>query len=96
MLVEDRNREVSLGALAIHHNTLRVLVSAMLPQLARLSPDPEGWLDELKQVAQLSVDYSAFPQAFHINPEMMKAAVAGAVEEVFAGAQSVLALQQAD
>ncbi|MFY7835581.1 MAG: hypothetical protein ACOVQ0_04780 [Novosphingobium sp.] len=93
-MVEDRNREAGLAALAIHLNTMRVLISTLLPQMARPSPDPERWLDELKQIAVLSVDYTAFPQAFHINSDMMKAAVSGAVEEMFAGAQSVLAVHR--
>lgn len=92
----DRGGDADIGAIAIHLNTMRVLVSVMLPQLARLSPDPDGWLEDLGKVAQLSVDYAAFPQSFHINPDMMKAAVGEMIEEIFAGAQSVLALQKVD
>lgn len=90
MVVEDRTRDVNLGALAIHINTMRVMWATILPQLAQLAPDPRGWLSELQNTATLTVDYATFPQAFHIEPEMMKAAVAGSIEEMFAGAHAVL------
>lgn len=92
-LASERSQEQDLAAMSIHINTLRVMCSVMLPQLARLAPAPQAWLDELGQTAQLTVDYSTFADAQHINSEMMKAAVAGSLEEIFAGAQSVLKKQ---
>ena len=95
MLASERSHEHDLGAMSIHINTIRVLMSVVLPHLAQLSATPQAWLDDLRKTAQQTVDYVTFAAAQHINTDMMKAAVAGSVEEIFAGAQAMLRVQEA-
>ncbi|NLR72669.1 hypothetical protein HGI47_17475 [Novosphingobium sp. ERN07] len=96
MAVKDRTQDINLGALAIHINVMRVMWATVLPKIAQIAPNPRDWLSEVQDTAMLATDYTAFPQAFHIDPDMMKAAVAGSIEEMFAGALAVLTTQESD
>ncbi len=75
---------------SIHLNALRILVYNLIPQVAGLAPDSECWLQDFKMLTLASVDHAGFTQAGGINPDMMKAAVIGSLEETFAGAEKIL------
>ena len=46
------------AATAIYINTLRILISSLLPLAARNARDPKLWMDELEQLAMMSADYA--------------------------------------
>jgi hypothetical protein len=78
------------AATAIHINTLRVLISSLLPLAARNARNPKLWLEELEQLATMSADYAQFEAAGAVSPELMKAAVTGSLEEVLGAAKRSL------
>ncbi|MEL0209828.1 MAG: hypothetical protein VW891_04465 [Novosphingobium sp.] len=80
-----------IAATAIHINTLRILTSSLLPLAAKNARDPKLWMEEFEQLAMMSADYATFEAAGAVNPELMKAAVMSALEEVLGAAKRSLA-----
>lgn len=78
------------AATAIHINTLRILISSLLPLAAKNARNPKLWMEELEQLAIMSADYAKFEAAGAVNPELMKAAVMGALEETLGAAKRSL------
>lgn len=74
----------------IHINTLRILISSLLPLAAKNARNPKLWMEELEQLAIMSADYAKFEAAGAVNPELMKAAVMGALEETLRAAKRSL------
>jgi hypothetical protein len=86
----DGEQQQLAAATMIHINTLRILISCLMPLAARNAADPERWMEELEQLAMASADFAAFEGAGHVNPELMKAAVIGALEKVLGAAKRSL------
>lgn len=87
---EAEQQQLSSAATGIHINTLRILISCLLPMAAKHAADPERWMEELEQLAMASADFAAFEGAGHVNPDLMKAAVIGALEEVLGATKRTL------
>lgn len=92
MILDSHDDEQQLFAATtmIHVNTLRLLISCLMPLAARNAKDPKRWMEELEQLAIASADFAAFEGAGQVNPELMKAAVIGALEEVLGAAKRSL------
>lgn len=86
----DAEPQQLAAATMIHINTLRLLISCLMPLAARNAKDPKRWMEELEQLAMASADFATFEGAGHVNPELMKAAVIGALEEVLGAAKRSL------
>lgn len=78
------------SAVSIHVNTLRVLVSCLLPLAAKNAEDPESWIDEMQMLTMAAADYSTFADSGVISSDLMKAAVISSLEEIFIGARQVI------
>jgi hypothetical protein len=61
------------AATAIHINTLRILISSLLPLAAKNARNPKLWMEELEQLAIMSADYAKFEAAGAVNPELERA-----------------------
>lgn len=91
-MVEDRDvlREQVVESInALHINTLRLIMAALLPKIAQLSSEPITWLDELRDVILAAADEVTFAPTTNVDPDMMKAGVISALEEICAGARSL-------
>lgn len=75
---------------AIHINTLRLLISCLIPMAAKNARDPDAWIGEIKALALQSADYASFEAVGAISQDLMKAAVIGALEEILGAASRTL------
>lgn len=87
-----RNDTAAAGTQAIHIQSLRLLVTMMLPELARLNARPEQWLADMEAIVLRVADESAFAGAGAVSPELAKAAVIGSLEETFTGVRAILGI----
>lgn len=92
MLLEPRDAAGQAGANAIHVQTLRLIVTLMLPEMARLSPDPTAFLDRMEAILLRTADTMVQEQGSAIGPDLTRAAVLGSLEQTFAGARAMLEL----
>jgi hypothetical protein len=80
------------GVQAIHLHAMRLLMAVVLPEVARGSGDPEGWLDRVEATLLLTVDRLGWQGVGGGCGEMTRAALLGALEETFAGARAMVAV----
>jgi hypothetical protein len=87
------NQHDNLDAtMSLHINTLRILVSCLLPMAARNAHDSERWLEEIQSLALQSADFASFGPAGFVDSDLMKAAVISSLEEMFSCAANTLRL----
>ncbi|MEO0032687.1 MAG: hypothetical protein RIS94_2445 [Pseudomonadota bacterium] len=89
----ERNGAAEDGTLGIHVHSLRLMVTMMLPELARLAPRPEEWLADMEAILLRVADQSTFPATGAVSSELTKAAVIGSLEETFTGVRALLGLR---
>ncbi|MDF8333304.1 hypothetical protein [Novosphingobium cyanobacteriorum] len=92
MLLEPRDAAGQAGAMAIHVQTLRLMVTLMLPEMARLSPDPAAWLTRMEAILLRTADTMVQDHGAAIGPDLTRAAVLESLEQTFNGARAMLEL----
>ncbi|KHS42006.1 MULTISPECIES: hypothetical protein [Novosphingobium] len=83
-------QQYSVATMAIHINTLRTLISCLLPMAAKNANDPSLWIAQFEALALRSADYAAFEASGAVDPELMKAAVISSLEEILGAAKRAI------